>query len=111
MSMPVKELGDALTLAFLQTVFTTTVVRALFPNVMMHRGDAMDIDADLAPGIYNTHPTSAGTFPSSGTFNYGKLIVYPKRNETRFQVGISEDGKMASRSYYGDKWNAWRMLT
>lgn len=106
----VKTLKDALTLSLLQEVFTNSVVRSLFPDVLMDRGDAMDIDGDLAPGTYNTHTVTQGTFPS-GSFRYGKIMVLKKRNSTRFQIAIAENGDMASRTYYEGKWNAWRKFS
>lgn len=106
----VKPLKAALSLSLLQDVFTTAVVRALFPNVLMDRGDAQDIDGDLPAGIYTTHTFTTGTFPP-GTYNYGKIIELPKRNSTRFQIGIAEGGQMASRTRYDGVWNPWRILS
>lgn len=105
-----KKLKQVLSLSFLQEVFTTVIVRALFPEVLMERGTPVNIDEDLPEGIYTTMANCLGTFPSD-MFKYGKLIVLGKRNQTRFQVGIAEGGHMASRSYYNGSWNAWRMLT
>ncbi len=106
-----KQLKNILSLSFLKEVFTASIVRALFPDVLMYRGDAPNIDGDLPIGIYTTHPTTQGTFPANNQFQYGKIISLGMRNTNLYEIIIAENGQMASRTRYNGNWNVWRILS
>lgn len=90
-------------------VLSESLLTNMLPNALVYRGNCLDLDADLQPGIYTTNSSTKGTLPSvmKSQALYGTLIVLPKRNTTMFQWVIGENGMSATRTQYNGAWNQW----
>lgn len=91
-------------------ILTEALLKSLLPTALVDRGGCMNIDSDMTPGIYTTFADTTGTFPAKmGVYgHYGKLTVFPKRNDNIFQMLIGENGAMATRVYYNGSWQPWK---
>ena len=84
-----------------------SLIKASAPNVMMHRGDAIDADTIRTPGTY---VTQSNTLNVPAGFNNGVMEVMVRPPSEVFQRVTAWTGdKMAVRTGGASSWSAWKI--
>lgn len=91
-------------------VLTNDYMKGVMTDGLVDRGVCVNLDSDMMPGVYTTIEETKGTMPTKmGSFaKYAKLVVYPKRYSTIFQMLISENAMMAFRTMHNGSWLPWK---